>query len=118
MKVRSLVKLPQYRKFTYEPRYYDEVKEEIEGRVARIEKEFIAEQKNPQAAANFKREWESALHHRQEADKKSNIMQLLIIVLLVVGMGGWIMYGNIALYVATGLLGVYVVGKRFMNKVA
>ena len=114
--VRKLFKLPKYRKFTFEPRYYDEVKEEIEERVAKIEREYRAEQKNPEAAANFKRDWEQALNRRQEQDRNSNLMVAYLVMLLVVSTVGYLVYGNIALYVAVAMLGVFVVYRRLPKK--
>ena len=40
MKFRTLVKLPQYKRFNFEPRYYDPAKEEMENRKAKIAREL------------------------------------------------------------------------------
>ena len=41
----SLVKLPRHRKFDFEPRFYDPIKEEIEERVSKIHKEMDEDEK-------------------------------------------------------------------------
>lgn len=35
--IRSMFKLPKHKKFEYQPRYYDPVKEEMEQRIAEVE---------------------------------------------------------------------------------
>ena len=36
MKIPSLTKIPKYSRFSYEPRYYDPIKEDIENRVSQL----------------------------------------------------------------------------------
>ena len=40
MKLPSLTRLPKNRRFNFQPRYYDPIKEEIEERTSRIKKEI------------------------------------------------------------------------------
>ncbi len=43
MKIPSIVKLPKYKRFDFQPRYYDAVKERIEQKMAEARRELDAE---------------------------------------------------------------------------
>ncbi|MDQ3393555.1 MAG: hypothetical protein M3512_05515 [Bacteroidota bacterium] len=94
MKIPSLTRMPQYKRFNITPRYYDPIKEDIDNRTERI--------KNEMSLANRTAEIRSGLQKdflRQErASRKATVTQLLIIVLLIGTGAGWLMYGNNVFY--------------------
>lgn len=83
MKMKSFVKLPKYKRFTFEPRYYDPVKEEVENRERLIKGAFGKKQK----AENTKHRISDAFQSRQRESKKPVMMQAFIAFLLLALMG-------------------------------
>ena len=80
MKLPSLFKTPKYRKFDYNPRYYDPVKEEVEERVQRIKREM------GEGEADSERPRKSAIRFRRDTQskttKQSNHRLIIIIIVL------------------------------------
>ena len=115
MKFPSLVKLPKYNKFNFEPRYFDPVKEEIEARTARIKQEMDAQQSaglNAHDRARFKSEMEQVFKRRAAEDRKSGIMQVLFILLFFSISVGYLFYGNNVLYAAIILIPAYILYRK------
>lgn len=109
MKIPSLTKIPQHQKFSYAPRFYDPIKEDIEQRTERIRKEMG---RNP--TSSYQSSFQHAFGRRSSENRKSNITQLVIIMLLMVTIFGYIYYGNVALYLILIIAPVYIfVRKRF-----
>lgn len=109
MKFPSLVKLPKYNKFNFEPRYYDPVKEEVEMRAEGIRREMEAQKRlSADDRANFKAELEKTLKRRAAEDRKSNVMQITFILLFVSIFVGYYYYGNNVVYGALILIPIYI----------
>jgi len=80
MKFRSFVKLPRYKRFNFEPRYYDPIKEEVE------KKERLAKgiHKNASKAEATKHRISDAFHARQRESQKPVYRQALIAIAITV----------------------------------
>lgn len=119
MKFPSLVKLPKYNKFNFEPRYYDRIKEDIETRTQNIKAELEAHERiDPKDRARFRSEMEQVFTRRAAQERKSTIMQVAFILLFVSTCVGYLFYGNTVFYAALILLPMYVLYRRrsFMSK--
>ena len=95
MKIPSLTKLPSYRRFHIEPRYYDPVKEDIDERTARIMQEI--RQVGSEGAAP-RSSIEGAFTRRNEQARNTNILQFVIMAVLFTIIFGYIYYGNAVFY--------------------
>ncbi|EMR01275.1 hypothetical protein [Cesiribacter andamanensis] len=107
MKIPSLVRLPKYNKFTYEPRYYDPVKEEVTERAERIRREVEA-QPSEELRGRLQAEWKQAQSRQETQAKQSSVSQLIFVVLFFFTFVGFIFYGNNALYLGLILIPVYI----------
>ena len=109
MKLPSLIRLPNSKKFTYEPRFYDPIKEEIEERTERIRREMEAEASiSSEQRAKFKAEWQQVHQRRESEVKSSNVSQLIFVLLFIITSVGYIFYGNNALYLGLILIPAYI----------
>lgn len=113
MKIPSLVKLPKYSKFNFEPRYYDPVKEDIENRTQMIRAELEAHERiSPDERARFSSEMEQTYSRRAAQDQKSTIMQVVFIFLFIGLFAGYLFYGNYVLYAAFIILPMYILYRK------
>lgn len=103
MKIPSLTKIPTHQKFKYEPRFYDPVKEDLAQRTQRIKSEM-----GLNSGSGYRSNIRQAFHRRSKENQRSNITQLVIIILLVGTFLGFIYYGEIVLYISMALLAVYI----------
>ncbi len=109
MKLPSLIRLPSSKKFNYEPRFYDPVKEEIAERTERIRREMEADAAmTSEQRIKFKAEWKNASQRNDTEDKRSSISQMIFILLFSFTFIGYIFYGNNALYIGLILIPVYI----------
>jgi len=103
MKIPSLSRIPKYKRFKFEPRYYDPIKEDIQNRTERIKGELKI------TSDQSHREYlKSAFSHRAKREKSSDFMQLLLIFIILGAFGGWLIYGNVALYVFLAVFPLYI----------
>lgn len=113
MKFPSLVKLPKYNKFNFEPRYYDSVKEEIDMRTQRIKAEMDAQNAaGLNDRAQFKAEMEQAFKRRASENRSSSVMQIVFILLFSSIFVGYLFYGNNVVYAALILIPAYILYRR------
>ena len=113
MKFPSLIKLPKYNKFNFEPRYYDPVKEEIEVRTSKIQKELEAESRiTTDQRAQFKAEMEQVFRRRETENRKSGVIQIVFILLFVSVFVGYLFYGNNVFYAALILFPAYFLYRK------
>lgn len=109
MKLPSLIRLPNNKKFTYEPRFYDPIKEEIDERTERIRREMESDASmTTQQRLKFKEEWKQASQRNDAEDKRSSISQMVFILLFSLTFVGYIFYGNNALYIGLILIPLYI----------
>lgn len=103
MKFPSLSRMPNYKRFNFEPRYYDEVKEDIQNRTERIKGELKIT-----STKSHREQIKNAFSHRARREKSSDFMQLLLIIIMLGGVGGWLIYGNVVLYAIIVVFPLYV----------
>ena len=84
MKFPSLIRLPKNKKFNFEPRHYDSIKEDVEQRISKIKNE------------NKKNLSHSLFRNKEEKGifKPGNLQLYLFLLLTIISIG-WIFYGNI-----------------------
>lgn len=113
MKFPSLIKLPKYNKFNFEPRYYDPVKEEIEIRTSKIRQELEAENRiSSDQRAQFKAEMEQVFRRRETEDRQTGVIQAIFILLFASVFVGYLFYGNNVFYAALILLPAYILYRK------
>jgi hypothetical protein len=103
MKFPSLSRMPRHKRFNFEPRYYDPIKEDIQNRTERIKGEI--KHTSPSA---FREHIKSAYANRARREKSTNFMQLLLILILLGSFFGWIFYGNVVLYAFIVIFPIYI----------
>lgn len=122
MKLPTLfTKIPRYKRFAYEPRFYNALQEQQKEREGRIRAELKSEDKlDPDAqlvpsaeelaayrssiAGSFKNARRTA---SRQSDPSTNILRLLITTFLVVGLIAYLQFGNVALYGLVVLIPFY-----------
>jgi Flp pilus assembly protein TadB len=94
MKIPSIIKPPRHNRFSFEPRYYDPIKEEIEEkfRAFRANKELNKNNRNTSSISD-------AFSKRQRKNSQSSAVQLIIALLLMATCVAWLFYGNQIFYV-------------------
>ena len=113
MKIPSLVRIPKYNKFNFEPRYYDPVKEDIENRTRLIKSELEAHGKlSPNDRARFRSEMEQTFSRRAAQDQKSTLMQVAFIFLFIGLFAGYLFYGNYVLFAAFIIVPIYILYRK------
>ncbi|MEN8247584.1 MAG: hypothetical protein ABFS32_01525 [Bacteroidota bacterium] len=109
MKLPSIIKIPHYQRFNYEPRYYDPVKEDIEERRKKARRQLESEKRrNGQSRARL----EGAFTRRAHYEDNSSFLRLIVGVILFSGVVGFLYFGNIALYLTVAAVFVYLVLKK------
>jgi len=105
MKFPSLIRLPRNKRFNFEPRYYDPIKEDIENRIAQIKNEL-----NQADDDLYRSGLVGAFNRNRESKVKAApaLLQLIIFTVLLGGSVGWLFYGNIALYAISTLIPLYL----------
>jgi hypothetical protein len=103
MKIPSLSKLPNYKKFTYEPRYYDPVKEEI-----RLRTKEIQHQLTEDSSLKYRTNISRAFNRKTRKTYHSNMMQSGFVLLFVATMAGYIYFGPYVLYGLLILIPFYI----------
>ncbi|MGB3466244.1 MAG: hypothetical protein WBA74_13280 [Cyclobacteriaceae bacterium] len=112
MKVPSLVRLPKYKSFAYEPRHYDPIREEIKERTYRIKKELEAANKidKTEDEKEFQRKYSSSISFKRQESKshKATLIQMAIAAILASLAVGWLFYGDRVLYSLLLIFPVYI----------
>lgn len=81
MKIRQLIKLPEYRKFNYKPVYYDKRKEALEEKINRAKNKKDAIEKGeykPDFKGKFRNNYSRKITKKQK--KAANIRFFLLII--------------------------------------
>ncbi len=112
MKFPSLSRIPKYKKFNFEPRYYDPVKEDIKNRTERIKGELKITSPH-----SHREQFKTAFRNREKREKSSDFMQLILILILLGAFGGWLIYGNVVFYfiIPVFLLYLYIRTSKFFQ---
>ncbi len=103
MKIPLLSRRVQHKRFNFEPRYYDPVKEDVKNRTARIATELRLEH-----SSDHRENMRAAFKSIEKRERSIGFMQVLIMVLLLGTVFGWIYYGNVALYFFAALFPLYI----------
>ena len=99
-------KTPKYKKFSYSPRFYNEQEEERKERELRIQKELaetaVAEEARQgdayrqRISGSFRQSKKTAT---VQSDPSAGIIRLVLLLLITLGLIGYLQYGQVALYV-------------------
>lgn len=95
MKLPTLTRLARYKRFDYQPRYYDPVKEEVEARAESIRKQ-IRQQKSGNYQQDNTRIREAFRQNRRK-DKRADLMQMAFVVFFGAAIFAYLEFGNIVL---------------------
>ncbi len=102
MKFPSLFRTANHKRFNFPARYYDPVKEDIERRTARIQREMTQDQTN-----NYRSNISNAFTRKPRQSNKTGLIQLIILAVLSTAIFGWIYYGDLVIYFLLGLMALY-----------
>ena len=114
MKLPSIIKIPSYQRFHYEPRHYDPIKDDIDERRKRIRRSLQAQRQEGNYSSRAR--LEGAFRRRKAAEDNSGFLRLIIGAVLFAGVIGYLYFGNLAIYIATGLVLTYLVIKKLFLK--
>lgn len=103
MKFPFLIRTNKFSRFHYEPRYYDPVKEEIEGKL----KAARARKNNPDQIDRHASSISAAFRKRERKSSQTSVVQLLIAVAMLSTALGWWFYGNDIFYIFLFLSPLY-----------
>lgn len=109
MKFPSILKIPNYQRFNYEPRYYDPIKEDIDERRKKIRRRLDADKGRKQSSRS---KIEGSFTRRAQREENAGFIRLIVAALLFGGVVGYLYYGNIALYLTLTAVLVYLVLKK------
>jgi len=105
MKIPSLLRVPKNKRFNFQPRYYDAIKEEIEERTERIKSEI--------GDKEFYHEHISqAFRRREKRDRTSGMLQFFFVITFALIIFGYIYFGAQILYTLLILIPLYIWMKR------
>jgi len=113
MKLPSIINIPAYQRFKYEPRFYDPIKDDIDGRRKRIRRQIEGERRR---GTNSSSRIEGSFARRVPHAGKSSFLRLTIAAILFSGVVGFLYFGNIAIYVTLAVVLGYMVSKKFITK--
>lgn len=121
MRIPSLMKINKHKRFNFEPRYYDAVKERIDEKIeqARREHDMDAEQ------AGYSSRISQAFQSRQRKNQNTGVASMVFILILAVIGGTYVMFGSAKLTIgkvtlvygefAPFLLGIVAIGYIFLR---
>lgn len=109
MKLPSLSRLPNNKRFNFEPRFYDPAKEELEQRKAMIERAF--EDKNHGDAIKY-RISQSFSSSRNSGTVKVNLLQLFMILIVAFAIIGFLYIGIIAFLLSAAAIVLCILVKK------
>jgi uncharacterized membrane protein YhaH (DUF805 family) len=117
MKLPSLVRVPKYKRFNFEPRHYDATKEEIKNRTERIRNEL----KNSENAGNAdsfdqlyakQRISEAFVRDKRRSSGKMNGLQLFLVFLFSATFVGFLYIGFPALIITGVIILLYILQQK------
>jgi len=114
MKLPSILRIPSYQRFNYEPRHYDPIKDDIEQRRNRIRRRLDVDKKS--GAYSSRNRLEGAFTGRAPVKDNSGIIRLAVAAVLFAGVVGYLYFGNIAVYLTSGLVISFMVIKKLFTK--
>ena len=105
MKIPSFVRVPKYRRFNFEPRHYDPIKDEIKNRT-----ELIQQQINNVNSESLvkQRISETFVRNKHRTGGKLNGLQLALVFLLSATFVGFLYIGFYAFFITGVIILIYV----------
>jgi hypothetical protein len=110
MRLPLIFKTPRNKRFNFEPRYYDPIKEEIKERT-----EMFRRQLNSNDSEFVRSNISNAFAKRSRQYHKGNALQFIFIIAFVAVITGYLFYGNMALLSFLVVLPVYILIKLRKN---
>ncbi len=107
MRLPTLTRLPKNKRFNFQPRYYDPIKEELQERTSRIKSEL-----NQSTSASYRENISVAFRRRKRADKKSGVMQFGFVIFFALIFIGYLTYGEKIFFSFLILIPIYIWLKR------
>lgn len=107
MKIPSIFRLPKYQRFEIQPRYYDPVKEDIQKRTNRIRQEIKISNSGERVESI-----REAYAQQRKSNKSADLLQVLMIAIISVALGGYIFYGANVYFALLLLLPLYIFLRR------
>jgi hypothetical protein len=103
MRIPTLSRLPKNKRFNFQPRYYDPIKEEIEERTSRIKSEM-----DVNTSEAYRENISAAFRRRSRAEKKSGVMQFAFVILFLLIFIGYLTFGEKIFFSFLLLIPVYI----------
>lgn len=110
MKLLTIFKTAQNKKFNFTPRYYDPIKEEIKERTNAIRKQLDGTE-----TGIYQSNISKAFTQRSRRQSSINMMQFLFVIAFIAVAIAYLYYGPIALYSFLIVLPIYIVIKLRKN---
>jgi hypothetical protein len=112
MKIPSLIRLPKYKRFNLEPRYYDPIKDDVDHRVKRIQYDMGQNENAHRSSISG-----AFTRNLEKREKSSSLLQILIIFVLLGTFAAYLYYGNVVFYFFITLIPVYLYyrSKKFLR---
>lgn len=105
MKIPSLVRVPKYKRFNFEPRHYDPIKDELKNRTELIEQQL----KNSASETAVKQRISDAfVRDKHRTGGKVNGLQLILVFLLSATFVGFLYIGFYAFFITGVIILIYV----------
>ena len=114
MKLPSIINIPAYQRFKYEPRFYDPIKDDIDGRRKRIRRQIDGNKRRGTESSRTR--LEGSFARRVPHEGRSSFLRLTIGVILFSGVVGFLYFGNIAIYLTIAVVLGYLISKKFIIK--
>ncbi|QHT67809.1 hypothetical protein GXP67_14770 [Rhodocytophaga rosea] len=105
MKIPSLVRVPKYRRFNFEPRHYDPIKEDLKNRTELIEQQLKNQSSD---SATKHRISEAFIRDKYRTGGKVNILQLALVFILSATFVGFLYIGFYAFFITGVIILLYV----------
>jgi hypothetical protein len=113
MKIPSLVRVPKYRRFNFEPRHYDPIKEDLKNRTELIEQQL---KNNSSETAIKQRISETFVRDKHRTGGKINGLQIALVFLLSATFVGYVYIDFYAFFITGVIISIYVLFKVGMFK--
>jgi uncharacterized membrane protein YhaH (DUF805 family) len=113
MKIPSLIRVPKHRRFNFEPRHYDSIKEDLKNRTELIEQQL---KNNSSETAIKQRLSETFVRDKHRTGGKLNGLQLALALLLSAAFVGFVYIGFYAFFITGVIILIYVLFQVGMFK--
>ncbi len=92
MGIGSFFYLPRNKKFNFQPRYYDEKKEELEKRIRRIKQEMGKPEDEDIYIPNIKGQMRGGYFKRSQEQKRRSSFRLVFILVILFLIAYWLIF--------------------------